>query len=74
MPFRKPELLHTQCNRAVFGRFLRESKEKRPKTAMEKTASGFCGFVADSKCLDFSEIGIPDKIRKALGMKRVFRV
>jgi hypothetical protein len=38
---------------------LRESKEKRPKTAMEKTASGFCGFVAASKCLDFSEIGIP---------------
>jgi hypothetical protein len=27
---------------------------------MEKTASGFCGFVAASKCLDFSEIGIPD--------------
>jgi hypothetical protein len=52
-------LPRAQCNRAVFGRFLRESKGKRPKTAMKKTACGFCGFVAASKCLDFSEIGIP---------------
>jgi hypothetical protein len=43
-PFRKPELPRAQCNRAVFGRFLRESKEKRPKTAMEKNRLRFLWF------------------------------
>jgi hypothetical protein len=40
---------------------------------MEKTASGFCGFVAASKCLDFSEIGIPEGGAAILLLQRTIR-
>jgi hypothetical protein len=57
--FRKPELLPVLHKTAVFGHFLEKSKEKMPKNCYGKNRlQRFYGFVALSKYLDFSEIGI----------------